>query len=91
MEAVIPTEIHMPTAKTIVQGQRNENQELERYLDWADEVRGNATIWMTSYQQRIITHYNKKVRPLMFRTRTLVLREVFENTTKKGAEKIQAN
>ncbi|RVW97024.1 hypothetical protein CK203_032400 [Vitis vinifera] len=33
MEAIIPTEIGMPTAKTVIQGQRNENQELERHSD----------------------------------------------------------
>ena len=44
MEAIIPTKIGMPIAKTVVQGQRNENLELERHLYWVDEVRGNAVI-----------------------------------------------
>ena len=44
MEAIIPTEIGMPTAKIVVQGQMNENQEPERHLDQANEVRGNTTI-----------------------------------------------
>ncbi|KAL6315364.1 hypothetical protein AAG906_000472 [Vitis piasezkii] len=42
MDAVIPTEIGMPTARTTIQGQRDEKQELERQLDWVDEVRGNT-------------------------------------------------
>ena len=33
MDAVIPIEIGMPTARTAIQGQRNEDQELERHLD----------------------------------------------------------
>ena len=33
IEAIIPTKIGMPIAKTVVQGQRDENQELERHLD----------------------------------------------------------
>ena len=33
MDAVIPTEIGMPTARTTIQGQRDEKQELERQLD----------------------------------------------------------
>ena len=33
METVIPIEIGMPTTKTTMQGQMNENQELERHLD----------------------------------------------------------
>lgn len=67
MEAVIPTEIGMPTAKMVVQDQMNENQELEIHLDWADKVRRNATIRMTSYQQKAIAHYNKKARPRIFK------------------------
>ncbi|RVW20896.1 hypothetical protein CK203_113695 [Vitis vinifera] len=38
MDAVIPMEVGMLTAHTIVQGQMNEGQELKRYLDWANEV-----------------------------------------------------
>ena len=58
MNAVIPMEIGMPIARTVIQGQRDEIQELQRHLDWADEARGNATIRMASYHQRPITHYN---------------------------------
>lgn len=46
---------------------------------------------MTSYQQRVIAYYNQKVQPRAFKVGTLVLRKVFENTTEKGAEKLQAN
>lgn len=60
MEVVILTKIDMPTTKTTIQGQRDEKQELERHLDWVDEVRGNVAIRMESYQQRGIAHYNKK-------------------------------
>ena len=88
MEAIIPTEIDMFITKTAVQGQMNENQELKRHLDWADEVRGNTTIQMASYQQRTIDHYNKKARLRMFQTGILVLRRVFKNTVERGAEKL---
>ncbi|KAL6340029.1 hypothetical protein AAG906_038864 [Vitis piasezkii] len=82
MEAVIPIEIGMLTARTTVQGQRYEYLELERHLDWA-EVRGNTTIQMASYQQRVIAHYNRKVRPRAFNIGTLILKKVFENTTEQ--------
>ncbi|RVW97560.1 hypothetical protein CK203_046517 [Vitis vinifera] len=68
MEAIILTKIGLPTAKIIVQGQKNENQEFERHLDWAG-----------------------KARPRVFRSGTLVLRRVFENTAKRGVGKLQAN
>ena len=50
MDAVIPTEIGLPTIQTVVQGQSDESTELGRNLDWADEVRENASIRMTNYQ-----------------------------------------
>ena len=91
MEVVIPIEIGMPTAKTVMRGQRDDNEELIRQLDWADKIRGNATIRMASYRQRAIVHYNKKAWPRVFRIRTLVLRRVFKNTTEVGARNLQAN
>ena len=42
MDVVIPIKIGMPIARTTIQGQRDEKQELERQLDWVDEVRGNT-------------------------------------------------
>ena len=50
MKVVIPTEIDIPIAKMVVQGQRYDNEELKRSLDWTDEVWGNATIQMISYR-----------------------------------------
>ena len=38
MEVIIQIEIGMPTIKTIVQGQRDNDEELVRHLDWVDEI-----------------------------------------------------
>nr|CAN61935.1 hypothetical protein VITISV_001429 [Vitis vinifera] len=81
MDAIIPTEIGLPTIWT----------EAGRNLDWAYEVRETASIRMADYQQRASAHYNRKVRPRSFKNGTLVLRKVFENTTEVGAGKFQAN
>ena len=75
----------MPTAQIAIQGQRNEDDELARHLDWVDEARKAA------YQQKVAAYYNRKVRPRIFKERSLVLRKIFENTAEKGAEKFQAN
>ena len=91
IDVVIPTEIGMPTALTAMQGQRDEGQELERNLDWVDEVRESAAIRMASYQQRVVAYYNRKFRPRAFKVGTLVLKKVFENTVEKGVRKFQAN
>ena len=91
IDAIIPTEIGLPTTWTAVQGQRDEDQELGRNLDWAYEVRESASIWMAAYQQRATAHYNRKAQPLVFKVGTLVLRRVFKNTTEKRVGKFQAN
>ena len=88
---VIPTEVGMPIARTIVQGQRNEDDELARHLDWANEAREAASIRMAAYQQKVAAYYNRKVRPRVFKEGSLVLRKIFENTAEKGAEKFQVN
>ncbi|KAL6319224.1 hypothetical protein AAG906_013898 [Vitis piasezkii] len=91
MDAVIPTEIGLPTIRTDAAKQDDASTELGRNLDWADEVRENAAIRMADYQQRASAHYNRKVRPRSFKNGTLVLRKVFENTAEIGAGKFQAN
>ena len=91
MDAVIHTEIGLPTIRTEAGRQDDANMELERNLDWVDEVRETASIWMADYQQRASAHYNRKVRPRSFKNGTLVLRKVFENTVEVGAGKFQAN
>ncbi|RVW52865.1 hypothetical protein CK203_089636 [Vitis vinifera] len=91
MAAFIPTEIGLPTIRTEAGQQDDANAELGRNLDWADEVRETASIRMADYQQRAATHYNRKARPKSFKSGTLVLRKVFENTIKTGAGKFQAN
>ena len=91
MDAVIPTEIGLPTIRTEAAKQDDTSVELGRNLDWANEVRESAAIGMADYQQRASAHYNRKVRPRSFKNGTLVLRKVFENTAETGAGKFQAN
>ena len=90
-DVVIPTEVGMPTARTAVQGQRNEGDELAKHLDWANEAREAASIRMAAYQQKVAAYYNRRVQPRIFKEGSLVLRKTFENTAEKGAGKLQAN
>ena len=50
MDAVISTKIGLPMARTAIQGHRDEDHELGMNLDWTDEVRESASIWMAAYQ-----------------------------------------
>nr|CAN74249.1 hypothetical protein VITISV_035574 [Vitis vinifera] len=80
MDVVILIEIGLPTIRTEAGSQDDANAELGRNLDWTDEVRETASIRMVDYQQRAAAHYNRKVRPRSFKSGTLVLRKIFENT-----------
>ena len=91
MEVIIPIEIGMPIAKTVVQDQKDNDEELIRQLDWVDKLQGEAAIWIASYHQRVITQYNKRTRPRFFRPGSLVFRRFFENTVEVGARKLQSN
>ena len=40
MKAIIPTKTGLLTAKIVMQNQMDNDEELIRQLDWADEMRG---------------------------------------------------
>nr|CAN72632.1 hypothetical protein VITISV_025688 [Vitis vinifera] len=86
MDAIIPTEIGLPTIRTMVGRQGDANAELGRNLDWADEVRETASIRMENYQQRAYAHYNRKVRLRSFKNGTLVLRKEGPYIVSKASE-----
>ena len=91
MEAIIPIGIYMPNAKPVVQDQMDNDEKLIRQLDWVDEKRGDAIIWIASYHQRVIAQYNKSAQPRFFWPESLVLRRVFENIIEVGVGKLQTN
>ena len=91
MEVIIPTEIGIFIAKTAMQDQRDNDEELIKQLDWADEKRGAVAIRIAFYHQRAIVEYNKRVRPRFFRLRSLVLKRVLKNIVEVGVGKLQAN
>ncbi|RVW99894.1 hypothetical protein CK203_024826 [Vitis vinifera] len=59
MDAVIPTKIGMPTTRTTIEDQKDEYMELEKHLD-SYEAKENASIWMASYQQRVVAPLQSK-------------------------------
>ena len=90
MEAVIPTEISLPTVRTTTSELANV-ESIIRVLDASDELREATTIRLVSYQHRLANAYNKRVRLRVFRFGDLVLRKVFENTANPKAGKFQPN
>ena len=90
MEAIIPTEIGMPTIRTNIPKQGNADLMIED-LDTVDELRKSVAIRIASYQHRLGSSYNKQVKPLAFQPGDLVLRKVFENTVDLTTRKFQSN
>ena len=90
MEAVIPTEIGLPTIRTAMPESKNA-ESVVRELDASDEMQEAATIQIASYQRRLANSYNKRVKPRVFQPGDLVLRKVFENTADPTAGKFQPN
>ena len=90
MEAIIPIEIGMPTIRTDVPEQGNADLMIKD-LDTVDELRESAAIRKASYQRRLASSYNKRVKPRTFQPGDLVLRRVFENTADLNAGKFQPN
>ena len=90
MEAVIPTEIGLPTIRTATPESENA-ESIARELDISDELREAVTIRITSYQRHLANSYNRWVKPRVFWPGDLVLRKVFENTADPTVGKFQPN
>ena len=78
MEAIVPTEIGLPTIRTAALESENARS-VVREFDTSDELREAAAIQIASYKRRLANSYNKRVKPRVFQPGDLVLRNVFEN------------
>ena len=90
MEAVIPTEIGLPTTRTATPELENA-ESVVRELDASDELREATTIRVASYPRSLANSYNKRVKPRLFQRGDLVLRKVFKNTVDPTIGKFQPN
>ena len=90
MEAIIPTEIGIPTLRTEIPKEANAEVDT-KYLDMSDELHEATVVRMASYQQRLENLYNMRVKPRTFQSEDLVLRRVSENTANAANGKFQPN
>ena len=65
MEAIVPTEIGMPTLRTDTPEQSN-TESVIKDLDMEVELREAAAVQIASYHRRLANLYNKRVKPRMF-------------------------
>jgi ribonuclease HI len=87
-EAVIPTEMTIPTARTIHQQPDTNAENLLQDLDTINELRDLAKIRLAAYQHKIAGSYNKNIRIRRFQVGDLVLRKAFQNTTNPADGKL---
>ena len=90
IEAIIPTEISMPTLRMDMPEQLS-TESIIKDLDMVDELRETKAVRVASYHCWLANLYNRCVKPLVFQPGDLVLRKVFENTANPVAGKLQAN
>ncbi|GJY20885.1 reverse transcriptase domain-containing protein [Tanacetum coccineum] len=75
-EAVIPVEIGMPTHRTMIIKEGDDNEEdmwLNLYL--LQEIKEATTIRKAKYKMKMEHHYNKRVRPVSFKVGDYVYRK----------------
>ncbi|XP_027096297.2 uncharacterized protein [Coffea arabica] len=75
VEAVIPAEIGMPSARVQHFVAQGNNEEMRLDLDLLEHKREEAAIRMAKYKSQVARYYNARVRQLSFRTGDLVLRK----------------
>lgn len=82
MEAVLPLATLIPIARTENFDVPTNDEAVDRELDLAEELRDEAHLKHSSYQQEVARGYNKNVRMRPFNIDDLVLREVVQKSKK---------
>ncbi|XP_074300444.1 uncharacterized protein LOC141631706 [Silene latifolia] len=90
-EAVIPSEVRVPTHRYGCLTEERNQVEMASSLDTVDELRTSAQIRMASYRQTVARSYNKNVKIRTLQVGDLVLRKVFQNTKNRQAGKFAYN
>ena len=90
MEAIIPTEIEMPTIRTKIHEEAN-IEVVIKDKDMCEELRETTVGRIASYKQRLENLHNQHVKSHTFKAGELVLRRVFENTVNPTDGKFQPN
>lgn len=91
MEEVIPLEAGLPTMRSDLVEQGQNDETLLAELDLANERREFALVKLTSGQQQLAKHYHKRVNPRRFQVGDYVLRKVLGNAVKSSDGKLGAN
>ncbi|XP_065020515.1 uncharacterized protein LOC135645761 [Musa acuminata AAA Group] len=75
-EAVLPSEVAIPTPRTADYGEEASGEGLRSNLDLLEERRANAHQKALSYKRAVARVYNRRVRPRSIKLEDLVLRKI---------------
>ena len=59
---MIPVEVGVTSTRRVAFSEEGNDEKLRLNLDCLDEVRDKASSRMAKYQQKMVEHYNKRVR-----------------------------
>ena len=91
MEAVIPLEIGLPTLRSELFDQGQNDMSLSKELDLAKERREAAAVRLASYQRQLARGYNQKVRERRFSVGELVLKKALPADKNPNEGKLTPN
>ncbi|CAL2237893.1 unnamed protein product [Prunus armeniaca] len=86
-EAVIPTEIGLPTIRTMVADSKDNDQQISLNLDLIKEHREVAALRLANYHNQVANYFNKRINPRRFKVGEWVLRRVMKNIKDLNAGK----
>lgn len=89
-ESLVPIEIGVPSPRIEGFDPLYNEDGLRANLDLADEMRDEAILRISAYQQKVAQFYDKRVRERIFRVGNLVLREV-EASAPQSVGKLMPN
>jgi hypothetical protein len=91
LEAIIPLEVGLPTIRTEIFQEAQNDEALRLNLDFIEERREAALIRLAAYQRQLAKDYNKRVKPREFTVGDWVLRRVVKHTAVASHGKLGAN
>ena len=80
IEAIILTEVRLPSYKVENYSEQENDIALLENLDFLEENCDQAVIHLVAQKNLVAKYYNFRVRPRLFLSGYLVLRKVFQNT-----------
>ena len=90
-EAVVPTEIGLPTYQVANYHDRGNEEALRVELDLMEEKRDQAYLRMAAFKQRVSQYFNKRVKHRSFQVGDLVLKAVNQSTKNPSHGKLGPN